>query len=57
MCDSGGYRTIHYFGGDDLPIFLLSIYSKGDKVNLTKAERNELVVYLPLAAAAYRSSK
>lgn len=26
---SGGYRTIHYFGGDDVPVFLLALVDKG----------------------------
>ncbi len=51
---SGGYRTIHYFGGDDVPIFLLSIYGKDAKANLSGAERNELAKLLPKIAAAYR---
>ena len=51
---SGGYRTIHYFGGRDVPVFLLAIYGKGEKANLTKGERNELAVVLPLLAAEYR---
>lgn len=51
---SGGYRTIHYFGGDDVPIFLLALIDKRERGNLTKAERNELAVILPKIAAAYR---
>jgi hypothetical protein len=51
---SGGFRTIHYFGGDDIPVFLLAIYAKGTKNNLTKAERNELASLLPLIGQAYR---
>jgi hypothetical protein len=39
---SGGYRLITYFGGDDIPVFLITIFAKGEKVNLTKAERNML---------------
>jgi hypothetical protein len=53
---SGGYRTIHYFGGDDVPVFLLSVYGKGTADNLTKAERNELAKILPSMAEAYRRS-
>lgn len=52
---SGGYRTIHYFGGDDVPVFLLAIYGKGEKANLSKAERNELAGILPTIAASYRA--
>jgi hypothetical protein len=39
---SGGYRVVTYFGGDDLPVFLLNLFKKGDRVNLSKAEINEL---------------
>jgi len=53
---SGGYRTIHYFGGDDVPIFLLALIDKGEKANLAKAERNELAKLLPKIAEAYRAS-
>ena len=52
---SGGYRTIHYFGGDDVPVFLLDLIDKGEKANLTKAERNELAKVLPTIADAYRA--
>ena len=52
---SGGYRTIHYYGGDDLPVFLLSVYGKATKANLSRAERNELAMILPQVADAYRA--
>jgi len=39
---SGGYRVITYYGGDDVPVFLLTIFAKGEKDNLTEAERNGL---------------
>lgn len=39
---SGGYRVIWYFGGDDIPVFLLSVFGKGEKDNLTQAECNGL---------------
>ncbi len=54
---SGGYRTIHYFGSEDVPVFLLSIYGKNEKDNLTKQERNELAAILPKLADAYRRRK
>ncbi len=28
----GGYRIITYYGGEDLPVFLLNVFSKGDRV-------------------------
>lgn len=39
---SGGYRVITYFAGVDLPVFLLTVFGKGEKDTLTKAERNAL---------------
>src|SRR5689334_15412150 len=39
---SGGYRVIAAFGGGDIPVFLITVFGKGDKDNLTKAERNDL---------------
>lgn len=53
---SGGYRVITYFAAADVPVFLLDIFGKGDKANLTKAERNELAKVLPQIAPAYRAS-
>jgi hypothetical protein len=52
---SGGYRVITFFAAADIPVFLLDVYSKGDKANLTKAERNELAGILSGIADAYRA--
>ena len=49
-------RTIHHFGGDDVPVFLLSVYSKGTRENLTKGERNQLAALLAGLADHYRES-
>lgn len=43
---SGGYRVITYWSGSRLPVFLLDVYSKGDKANLTAEQRNELKTVL-----------
>lgn len=53
---SGGYRTIHYYAGTDVPIFLLALIDKGERANLTKAEKGDLAAILPLLADAYRKS-
>ena len=39
---SGGYRVITFFADEDIPVFLLDVYGKGARANLSKAERNEL---------------
>ena len=38
----GGYRVITYFGGDDIPVFLLTVFSKGERAGLSQAERKSL---------------
>jgi hypothetical protein len=44
----------HYYAGPSLPVFLLTVFAKGERTNLTKAERNELRQVLATLAAAYR---
>ena len=39
---SGGYRIVYYFGGGNIPLFLLTVFGKGEKSNLTQGERNAL---------------
>jgi hypothetical protein len=51
---SGGFRTVHYFAGDDVPILLLALIDKGEVENLSKAERNELRIELAGYADDYR---
>lgn len=35
---SGGYRPFYVFGGDDIPLFLVTVFAKNEKANLSKAE-------------------
>jgi hypothetical protein len=53
---SGGYRVITFFAADDVPVFLLDIYGKDEKDNLSKAERNAVKAYLDGLADDYRKS-
>ncbi len=39
---SGGARIIYYYHNENIPLFLLTVFGKGEKANLSKAERNEL---------------
>jgi hypothetical protein len=43
---SGGFRVITFYGGGDMPVFLLDVFGKGSKANLSKEERNELKAIL-----------
>jgi hypothetical protein len=50
----GGGRVVSYYAGEDVPVFLLDIFSKGEKINLSQAERNELKDILQELAEDYR---
>ena len=52
---SGGYRVISFYTGPDLPVFLLNVFAKGDKIDLTMTERNELRRELAGLAEDYRN--
>lgn len=54
---SGGYRVVTFFGGIDMPVFLLDIFGKGSKANLTKAERNELQLILTRLPQEWRKQR
>ena len=54
---SGGVRIITFYSGEDIPVFLLNVFAKGDKVNLTKAERNALKKVLGGVAEAYSNRR
>ena len=53
---SGGYRIITHFSGAELPVFLLTVFGKGEKAKLTKAERNGLAVLAGTLADTYRKT-
>ena len=45
---------ITFYGGPQAPAFLLTVFGKGQRANLTKAERNELRAILAQLLAEYR---
>jgi hypothetical protein len=53
---SGGYRVVTYFAGDDVPALLLVLINKGERADLSQAERNDLRKELQGFAADYRAS-
>jgi hypothetical protein len=52
---SGGYRTITFYSGTDIPVFLVTVFSKGEKANLTKAECNALRLITKALVEEYRN--
>jgi hypothetical protein len=39
---SGGVRVIYFYHNQYIPIFLLTVFAKNEKANLSQGERNEL---------------
>jgi len=39
---SGGVRVIYYVHSDAMPLYLLTLFAKNERANISKAERNEL---------------
>ena len=39
---SGGVRVIYYFHNESMPLYLLTLFAKNDRSNLSKSQRNEL---------------
>jgi hypothetical protein len=54
---SGGYRTIYVFGGVHIPIFLVTVFAKNERDNLTKAEQAELIAMSKALLARYGDRK
>ena len=45
------FRSHH---SESIPLFLLNVYAKSEKDNLTKAERNAMKKLVPRLVAGYR---
>ena len=48
-----GMRVIYYYCGEKLPVFLLNIFAKNDKVDLSQSEKNDMKKWIPRLVAAY----
>ncbi len=46
-------RIIYYYHNESIPLFLLTVFGKGEKANLSKGERNELAKFTSLLIKNY----
>lgn len=53
---SGGYRIIAYWCGVDVPVFLMTVVNKGQRTNLSAADKKALAQLLRTVAADYRAT-
>jgi hypothetical protein len=54
---SGGYRVITFFTGTDIPVFLLNVFAKSERTDLTPKERHVLKKVLADMVKAYRAAE
>lgn len=54
---SGGYRVITFYSGEDIPVFLLNVFAKNEKTDMSQEERNQLKTVLAALAGTYRRRK
>ncbi len=50
---SGGSRVIYFYYNETIPLFILTLFSKNEKVNLSKTERNDLAKLVKELAKNY----
>lgn len=53
---SGGYRTITFYSGAVMPVYLLTVFGKGEKSNLSAAECNALRVLTKALTAEHQDA-
>lgn len=54
---SGGFRTIYVFGGSHMPIFLITVFAKNEKANLTTSEQAAAVEMSKAIIAKYGDNR
>ena len=51
---SSGFRVVYFFHNESIPLFLLTIFGKNEKTNLTQSERNDLAKLCQLIIRSYK---
>lgn len=52
---SGGYRVITCYSSSRIPVFLLNVFAKNEKTDMTPKERNALKQMLSKLVKAYNA--
>jgi hypothetical protein len=50
---SGSWRIVTAYCGPGTPVFLVTVFGKGEKANLSRAEANELAKLVKILCASY----
>lgn len=50
---SGGYPVVYFYRSRDMPLFLLTVFAKNEKANISPTVRTELIEVRNLIADTY----
>jgi hypothetical protein len=50
---SGGVRLIYYYHSEMMPLYLITLFAKNERANLTKAERNQLATLVDVLVSEW----
>jgi hypothetical protein len=50
---SGGVRLIYYYHSELMPLYLITLFAKNERANLSKAERNDLAKLVDVLVAVW----
>jgi hypothetical protein len=53
----GGARVIYYYGGDHMPIYLIAVYSKSEKADMTQPEKKAATKFVAETQRNFRSKR
>jgi hypothetical protein len=54
---SGGVRLVYYYCDAEIPLFMITVFAKNERANLSKAERNELAKLATALRDGYRGRR
>lgn len=52
---SGRFRVVYFYSGPDIPVFLLTVFGKNEKSNITAAEAKQLAQLTKILAESYEN--
>lgn len=50
---SGGVRLVYYYHSELMPLYLITLFAKNERANLTKAERNGLAILVDILVSEW----
>ena len=55
--ENASVRLVYYFCDAEIPLFMITVFAKNERANLSKAERNELAKLATALRDGYRGRR